>query len=137
MNLESLKTNKKMQENYTSESTYQKLLAKRQKRDELKAQYETACNEVKELETVLIQLIKWKVSIKWAWIYITTRTNIKWKEVLTKHIGKKKVDKISADTPATEYEHLGIDNYDKRETITTEEKGEPNCKVKKIKLKRC
>jgi hypothetical protein len=83
-----------------------------------KNELEENLKEVKELiakrESDLLKRIDKGEDIPWCWKWIFLKTNIAWKAILEKTIGKKEVQKISASTPQTEYPHIGIEGFHAR-----------------------
>jgi len=83
-----------------------------------KKQLEEELKEVNESidrkEKLILKQIDSGKTFNWCWKWIFTRTNISWKDVCIKFIGKKKVEEISARTEATKYPHVGIEGFHPR-----------------------
>lgn len=72
--------------------------------------------------------------IKWAWIWIKKRTNIKWKEEFERYLGKQKIHEVMSQYEATEYPQIGIQYIDPvPESIQLKEVKKPI--IKKLKLR--
>ena len=95
-----------------------------------KKQLETKLREVNDAidrrEEVLLKIIDSGKRIPWCWKWILKKTNISWKGELEKVIGKKKVQEISAKTPATKYPHIGVEGFHPK----------PKMETKRLPLKR-
>ena len=95
---------------------------KKQLEDELKEVNES----IDRKEKLILKQMDSGKTFDWCWKWVFSRTNISWKDMCIKFVGKKKVDEISARTKAIEYPHIGIEGFHPR----------PIQKIKRLNLRR-
>jgi hypothetical protein len=93
---------------------HQQMLQLFRQKKKLETQLKEVNEEIDKREAVLLKQINSGKKFDWCWQWMFERTNISWKDVAIKFIGKKKVNEIMARTESTKYPHIGIEGYHPR-----------------------
>jgi hypothetical protein len=112
-----------------TDKDHREFLELKLKKRSIENELESVKKEIEEKENHLLKEMDKGKKFDWCWKTIIKRTNVKWKDMFIKYVGKKEADKISAETPETKYPHVYVSGFDPEP-----EQSKPKRKVLRRKL---